>query len=150
MSEKTKGLEPNSHTSNQQGSRIGLSMASDAMRFGFWCFSQGGALINLLPNQGTPPESRATPGLRQSPPEQDRNGGERKKTKPKGWRWWLGGFRSGQDKRKRKAKEGRRVAHTTRSDQSGHDLPHLEVRVRRVATSKGNKGSKEEREGDAR
>ena len=42
------------------------------------------------------------------------------------------------------------MGHTVRSDQSGHDLPHPEVRVRRAATSKRNKGSKEEREGGAR
>ena len=36
MSEKTKSLEPNSHSSNQQKSQIGLSIASDAIQFGFW------------------------------------------------------------------------------------------------------------------
>ena len=36
MSEKTESLEPNSHSSNQQKSQIGLSIASDAIQFGFW------------------------------------------------------------------------------------------------------------------
>jgi hypothetical protein len=58
-------------------------------------------------------------------------------------------FRAGQDKRKRKGREGRRVGHTARSDHSGHDLPHTKVRERRVASSKRNKGSKEEGEGGA-
>ncbi len=103
--------------------------------------------------RGTPLESRATLGLLRSPPKHDRNGGERKKTEPKGtkgWRWWLGGFRSRQDKRKRKGREGMRVGHTARSDHSGHDLLHTEVRVCRVATSKKNKGSEEEVGGGAR
>uniref|UniRef100_A0A2N9G899 Transmembrane protein n=1 Tax=Fagus sylvatica TaxID=28930 RepID=A0A2N9G899_FAGSY len=37
-----------------------------------------------------------------------------------------------------------RVGHTTRSDHFGHDLPHTEVRVRRVASSKKKKGPEEE------
>jgi hypothetical protein len=43
-----------------------------------------------------------------------------------------------------------RVGHTARSDHSGHDLPHTEVRVRHAATSKKNKGSEEEVGGSAR
>ena len=61
-----------------------------------------------------------------------------------GWRWRLGWFQAGQYKRKRKGREGRRVDHTARSDHSGHDLPHTEVRVHRAATSKRNKGSEED------
>ena len=37
-----------------------------------------------------------------------------------------------------------RVGHTTRSDHFGHDLPHTEVRVRHVASSKKKKGPEEE------
>ena len=36
-----------------------------------------------------------------------------------------------------------RVGHKARSDHSGHDLPHTEVRVSRSATSKKKKGSEE-------
>jgi hypothetical protein len=43
-----------------------------------------------------------------------------------------------------------RVGHMARSDHSGHDLLHTEVRVCRVATSKKNKGSEEEVGGGAR
>ncbi len=72
----------------------------------------------------TPPESRTTPGLRRSPPEHDWNGEERRESEPKGTkgRRWLGGFRLGLYKKKRREKEGRWVGHTARSDQSGHDL----------------------------
>ncbi len=48
--QKTKSLEPNSYTSNQQESWIGLSLASDAMRFGFWDSPKGGVLTNLPPS----------------------------------------------------------------------------------------------------
>jgi hypothetical protein len=48
-------------------------------------------------------------------------------------------IRTGQKEKKRG--EGMRVGHTARSDHSGHDLPHTEVRVRRAATSKKKKGS---------
>ena len=34
-----------------------------------------------------------------------------------------------------------RVGHTARSNHSDHDLPHMEVRARRAATSKKKKGS---------
>jgi hypothetical protein len=74
------------------------------------------------------------PANNKNRPEHDRNDG---------WRWRLGWFRSGQYKQKRKGREGRRVGHTARSDQSGHNRPHTEVRVRRVATSKRKKGSEE-------
>ncbi len=37
-----------------------------------------------------------------------------------------------------------RVSHTTRSDHSGHNLPHTEVRVCRVASSKKKKGPEDE------
>ena len=50
-------------------------------------------------------------------------------------------FWAGQYKRKRKGREGRTVGHTTRSDLSGHDLPHTEVRVRRAAIGKRKKGT---------
>jgi hypothetical protein len=36
------------------------------------------------------------------------------------------------------------VGYTARSDHSGHDLPHTEVRVCRTAPSKRKEGSEEE------
>uniref|UniRef100_A0A2N9G455 Uncharacterized protein n=1 Tax=Fagus sylvatica TaxID=28930 RepID=A0A2N9G455_FAGSY len=74
----------------------------------------------------------------------EKKGGRQKQREQKGG--GVGSVVSDQDCTEEEKGKKETVGHTARSDHSGHDLPHTEVRVCRAAPSKRKEGSEEEGE----